>query len=1115
MLKYIFSALLIAAVWTVVLLLDFPMWWAIVATAVILVILFTIVIVKVVRAKKAAKEIEKALQAQAAAHAANARPDLKAEVDAMQGEFMKAVQSLKASKLGGSKGGANALYALPWYMIIGPPGSGKSTALRNSGLRFPYSAGAVQGMGGTRNCQWWMTNEAVILDTAGRYTTEDADRDEWMAFLDLLKKNRPKRPVNGVLVAIPCTELAEGHPEEVLARAREIRARVDEVMQKLQMVVPVYVLFTKCDLLPGFVEMFNDLNNTDRSQIWGFTVPVTGKGQPAKLFDDHFNELAQIMERRQLRRLHEERSMEARDKIFAFSQYFEPLRENLSMFVGELMAESIYTESPIFRGAYFTSGTQEGRPIDKIMNSMAEAFGIQPQMGFTQPQVEAKSYFLGQVFQRVIFPDKNVATRSASLMKRKAMIGHLIALCLVLLAIGLAVLPVISFDKNRTFTAEADEAVETLAVYQEESTGEDPIPIDKLSPIYSVERTLDEHEESVPLFMRMGMYQGHRFNAVTERVYVKAVRKEMVEPLYAIELEKLKAFAQKYAPLTDTQAKHEEHQEFRARLRAVLLLSGPYEEGEPGLDENQRNWLSDRLGQTWGDLLEQRNLAGEVSTMKAVSDAFVDNLAEDPETQLFDRGQNKKLIKTVRKILKRTNQTQALLNELIRDIEAGDLTLSDMTASTVALKNDNYKVKGAYTRNAWEDQIRTRLENPLDNLLGEEWVLGRTEEEAEKTRAQQVEALKSLYFENYIREWKRFISSIYVDAPGTLTEARRVFEDLTRGGTPPYKRLCQNVYYHTNLPGKPKPKAEEAGEGLIDKGLDKVEGRGGRTGAVVGAVRDATEKEPRSRNPLIKTRDDVRETFEGLAGFGYQYVPPPKEGEPPPPAPVVQVDRYQEELQKVRDALIQKIDVDDAESAQKLASAVKTGRTTVDALINESDLKGWRNTLQKWLPPPFHAVNRMVLKSGRVAQANEYCEMVYKPMMAKFLGKYPFATKGKMVRLKDFSGYFKPESGELWAYYASSLASVVPRKHGTFGIAKRGAADKSKINPQVVKFLNRAQDVTTSMFPTGAEDVLVEFPRADRKQPGDGVHVPDRRRRGGQAQARPAALPADEVARRR
>ena len=188
MLKYIFSTLLIGAVWAVVLLLEFPMWIAIVATAVIITILITIVLVKILRAKKAAREIEKALQAQAAAQSASARPDLKAEVDAMQNEFLKAVAALKTSKLGGGKKGADALYALPWYMIIGPPGAGKSTALRNSGLRFPYAGGAVQGVGGTRNCQWWMTNEAVILDTAGRYTTEEADRDEWMGFLDLLDR---------------------------------------------------------------------------------------------------------------------------------------------------------------------------------------------------------------------------------------------------------------------------------------------------------------------------------------------------------------------------------------------------------------------------------------------------------------------------------------------------------------------------------------------------------------------------------------------------------------------------------------------------------------------------------------------------------------------------------------------------------------------------------------------------------------------------------------------------------------------------------------------------------------------------------------------------------------
>src|SRR5262249_18111637 len=151
----------------------------------------------------------------------------------------KAIGALKTSRLGGTRSGAEALYALPWYMIIGPPGAGKSTALKASGLQFPYlssTGGGVRGVGGTRNCEWWLTNEGVLLDAAGRYATEDDDRDEWLAFLDMLRQNRPRRPINGVLVAVSVADLGSAHEEEVSALARRLRERVDEVMARLGMV---------------------------------------------------------------------------------------------------------------------------------------------------------------------------------------------------------------------------------------------------------------------------------------------------------------------------------------------------------------------------------------------------------------------------------------------------------------------------------------------------------------------------------------------------------------------------------------------------------------------------------------------------------------------------------------------------------------------------------------------------------------------------------------------------------------------------------------------------------------------------------------------------------------
>ena len=208
MLKYIFAGIFIALAWALVLVFHdtVPMWPAILATAVIVVALVALVIVRMLAAKRAASRIEKGLRDQAAQHSEGIRPDMAAEIAAMEAEFHKGVQALKSSAVGRS--GRDALSILPWYVMIGPSASGKTTAIRSSGLKMPPGkAGKVRGVGGTRNCDWWMTNEAILLDTAGRWSTDDDDRDEWLAFLDLLKKARPKKPINGILLAFSATDL--------------------------------------------------------------------------------------------------------------------------------------------------------------------------------------------------------------------------------------------------------------------------------------------------------------------------------------------------------------------------------------------------------------------------------------------------------------------------------------------------------------------------------------------------------------------------------------------------------------------------------------------------------------------------------------------------------------------------------------------------------------------------------------------------------------------------------------------------------------------------------------------------------------------------------------------
>jgi len=171
-------------------------------------------------------------------------PDAAAEIG---GKFQEILATLARSRLGKRR----FLREMPWYVIIGPPGTGKTTALRQSGLNFPIALNDdLKGVGGTRNCDWFFTETAVLVDTAGRYTDQSSeperDAAEWAGFLDLLKKHRGRRALNGVIVALSLDELLG--PEDALRRhAREIRKRLTEIAERLEMQLPVYLMLTKAE----------------------------------------------------------------------------------------------------------------------------------------------------------------------------------------------------------------------------------------------------------------------------------------------------------------------------------------------------------------------------------------------------------------------------------------------------------------------------------------------------------------------------------------------------------------------------------------------------------------------------------------------------------------------------------------------------------------------------------------------------------------------------------------------------------------------------------------------------------------------------------------------------
>jgi len=289
------------------------------------------------------------------------------------------------------------VYALPWFLLIGPPGAGKTSLLRQSGLQFPLAptarpgASAGQGDAGTPDCEWWLANEAVLIDTAGRYclaTSGDGvagvpptpDRDEWHGLLGLLRKHRPRAPVNGVVLAISVADLLHADDARRARQAATLRERLADIRRELGIRCPVYLLVTKADLLSGFAPFFQSLTSEGRTQVWGFTFdrhtfgvgPGLLRARSAQavaaqreiLRRQVHDELAGLVARVDsgLRiRLKEEFETERRRALFALPQEFEALAEPLVRTIDEIFLDSRFDDTQsrhALRGVYFSSAEQ-------------------------------------------------------------------------------------------------------------------------------------------------------------------------------------------------------------------------------------------------------------------------------------------------------------------------------------------------------------------------------------------------------------------------------------------------------------------------------------------------------------------------------------------------------------------------------------------------------------------------------------------------------------------------------------------------------------------------------------------------------------------------------------
>ena len=438
----------------------------------------------------------------------------------MQKKWKEAMDALKRSHL---KSRGNPLYVLPWYMVIGTSGSGKTTAIKSARLTSSFEdAEAISGLSGTKNCDWWFFEQAIIIDTAGRYAVpvdETRDREEWQRFLSLLARYRKKEPLNGLIITIPADTLNTMNLEGIDGYAKGIRMRIDEIMRVLGSKFPVYAMVTKCDLVQGMTKFCDNLPDESLKQTMGEVNPEPDL-EPQIFVTQCFESLGQRI-RDIIFLILQARQGKTKDPdLLLFPKEFDKLKPGLERFITRVFQKTPYQETPLFRGIFFTSGRQEGTPFSHFLKDLGLISEQQMLPG------TSKGLFLHDFFASLLPGDRGLFTltaRGAQWLRLTKSLGFASFVAIVIAFCGLLSF---SFVKNLNTLKQVTSEFATPGILQGELLA-DTIALERFNnSILDVEK--QNQNWWIP---RFGLTESLDVETRLKEKYCTLVRSRFIDPL--------------------------------------------------------------------------------------------------------------------------------------------------------------------------------------------------------------------------------------------------------------------------------------------------------------------------------------------------------------------------------------------------------------------------------------------------------------------------------------------------------------------------------------------------------------------------------------------------------
>lgn len=951
------------------------------------------------------------------------------------------------SNLPGRKG----IYRLPWYLVIGLEDAGKTSLIQRSGQTYTLT-NVTRNNRGDRNAfgfDWWIGDDGVLIDPDGELLSQsqgegagaEIQQRLWNHFIAWLERNRPQRPLNGVVLTIDLARLSVADPDQRRDRAILLRTRMRELMEQIGSRLPVYVTFTKMDLLYGFGPLVRTLSKQEKDRALGFTFSLENQMDSddwLSQFVDRYTALVERLTDRLPDVLANTRDAEERAAAYSFTRQLAGLKPVLEQFLTDLLSADVFSTPAMVRGTFFTSVLQEGVPEDAFVSAAAANYQIAEPIQPAQRSGQSANLFTRELFPKIIYPEAGLAgdnRRVIQSRQRRLAVAAVVAICA---GAGMTAGWQHFFIRNAEAAAAVEARVQGFIEnwqpvgFEPDNTGRNLLgPLDELR-----EATLafGDHRRNWPLLSDMGLYRGHEVGPEVEESYLDMLAYQYLPALM-------------FGVMAEMGQAPDDSTERLEHLRVLRMLYDASGRRTDIVTQYMQNYWqqafpgqSDLQQRLMGHLdyaMAHTDLAHLTQEGDAVADMTLAPFRSSVQWAQHELGRVATPDRVYRDLEIEAEQEFRTPLELARAAGPAFSTVfsrvdgyGEPVVSVGSGDEDPLTIPALLTREGLEKWFLRKSGSVTELALVDAWVLGRRDnvDFSKADEARLLASLQTLYAEHYAEAWRTALSRIDIQRFEDLNHGVRILESLTSGHEP-LASLLEQVRHNTRL----VPSAE---------------------------VESAAARELLEQSPHFRMLQDIERQFAELNDLTRD------NGDQPTGLEQIMlvVGELHEYIRNIQEA-------PDKGKAALVAARARMGLQGADPIF----------TLQRMAdnqPEPLNRLlTRLATESWRVVldQAvaqleREWYREVYQPFQQNLARHYPFnPDSGRDVALQDFERFFAP-GGVLDAFYQDNLKLFLEDHPEQVGDARRAGL----VRGAVLTSLENADRIRRAYFTRGGS-LDVEF----------------------------------------